>query len=114
MIESTGKDGVKTSVIWDAKNYNPIVEAVNMSYSNLWSAMQSVNNVPSALYSLDATKPAQLSTYSYIPLVGLHSKTNERGLVTFYNYDGLGRLSEMYRMVNGVKQVLQSYKYHYK
>jgi len=114
LIESTGKDGVKTSVIWDAKNYNPIVEAVNMSYSNLWSAMQSVNNVPSALYSLDATKPAQLSTYSYIPLVGLHSKTNERGLVTYYNYDGLGRLSEMYRMVNGVKQVLQSYKYHYK
>ena len=114
LTEVTGMDGIKTAICWDINNYYPVVIGKNISYSNLSGALQSVNNVPNALYSQPATQQAQLSTFSYIPLVGLQSKTDARGITTYYSYDGLGRLSEIYRMPNGVKQTIQSYQYHFK
>lgn len=37
-------------------------------------------------------KDALISTYSYYPLIGLRSKTNERGITESYEYDSYGRL----------------------
>jgi len=113
ITEVTEKDGVKTAVCWDAKNLYPIVIGKNTSYSNLSGALQSVNNLPSALYAQPIAEQAQLNTFSYIPLVGLQSKTDARGVATYYNYDGLGRLKETYIIENGEKKILQKYDYHY-
>lgn len=41
------------------------------------------------LYPVDA----QMETYNYNPLVGIISKSDASGLITFYEYDALGRLS---------------------
>lgn len=51
--------------------------------------------------------------YSYIPHVGIKSTTNSRGVTTYYSYDKLGNISEVYQIINGKKVILQAYYYHY-
>jgi hypothetical protein len=53
---------------------------------------------------------AQMTTYTYDPLVGVTSSTDAKGLTTYYEYDGLQRL------LNTKDQdgnILKSYDYHY-
>ncbi|MEJ0033221.1 MAG: hypothetical protein WDO15_24095 [Bacteroidota bacterium] len=33
-----------------------------------------------------------MSTFSYRPLIGVQSQTDEKGITTYYEYDYLGRL----------------------
>lgn len=53
------------------------------------------------------------TTYSYIPHVGIKSMTDSRGVTTYYSYDRLGNLIEVYQIINGKKVILQAYHYHY-
>ncbi len=57
---------------------------------------------------------AEITTYTYKPLVGITSGTDPRGVTTYYDYDDFGRLKETYIIENGVKKILQAYDYHYK
>lgn len=54
-----------------------------------------------------------ITNYSYIPHVGIKSTTNSRGVTTYYSYDKLGNISEVYQIINGKKVILQAYHYHY-
>jgi hypothetical protein len=116
LIQTTTKDSVKMSIVWDANNYKPMVIGKNISHADLTGALKTVNNDPAALYTSQDSrlKNAQINTFKYIPLIGLQSKTDEKGMATYYSYDGLGRLNEIYLIENGQKKVLQSYDYHYK
>jgi uncharacterized protein RhaS with RHS repeats len=53
---------------------------------------------------------AQVTTYTYKPLVGMQSMTDPRGVVTNYNYDSFGRL----KSVAKVGRQEEWYDYHYK
>lgn len=53
------------------------------------------------------------TTYSYIPHVGIKSMTDSRGVTTYYSYNRLGNLIEVYQIINGKKVILQAYHYHY-
>lgn len=65
------------------------------------------------LYPVSKTIGSQTYTYTYIPYVGVSSITDPRGITTYYNYDGAGRLTEVYQISEGKKQVIQTYYYHY-
>jgi len=53
---------------------------------------------------------AQMTTYTYDPLVGMTSSTDASGRTTYYEYDGFGRL----KVVSDLdKQPVQQYDYHY-
>lgn len=52
------------------------------------------------------------TTYTYLPYVGIRSITTPQGIVTWYDYDNVGRLKEVYQIINGKKQVLNAYHYH--
>ena len=58
-----------------------------------------------------------ITTWTYRPLVGVTSSTDSSGVSTYYDYDGLGRLKEIYQYEGNVvspnnKQVIKQYTYH--
>jgi len=55
-------------------------------------------------------KISLVTTYSYIPLVGMVTVTDPRGLTTNYTYDTFNRL---FNIKNDDSKVLNQYKYHY-
>ena len=57
---------------------------------------------------------AEITTYTYEPLIGMVSATDPQGLTTYYDYDDQGRLREVYFMENGTKRTLKYYDYNYK
>ena len=56
---------------------------------------------------------AHITTYKYKPLVGISEITDPSGLTTYYDYDNLGRLKEIYIRKGTAKEVLESYNYNY-
>ena len=53
---------------------------------------------------------AQMATYTYSPLVGMTSQCDMNNRITYYNYDGLGRLSNM-KDQDG--NIIKTFQYHY-
>src|SRR5699024_5523387 len=53
---------------------------------------------------------AQITTYTYKPLHGMTSKCNNKNNITYYQYDGFGRL-KLVRDENG--NIIKQYAYHY-
>lgn len=106
----------------------PIVEIKNVSYDQLKSVISesvinsiSAENDPYMWYSYDINglrtdarlKDALINTYTYEPLIGVKTMTDQRGIITYYDYDGLGRLKETYIKEGSKKKTVQSYEYHY-
>jgi hypothetical protein len=66
------------------------------------------------IYPVSKTTGDQTWTYTYIPYVGISSMTDPRGLTTCYTYDSVGRLVEVYQIIDGRKRILNAYQYHIK
>jgi hypothetical protein len=118
LLETEGRDGVRTSYLWDNKGNNIIAVANNMSYDALMGIAGTVPNTTNevsmlaylqGLRSKLSTSPAFLSTYTYHPLVGLTSATNPQGITTLFRYDPMGRLSHVLEK----DKVVANYYYSY-
>jgi hypothetical protein len=53
---------------------------------------------------------ALMSTYTYIPLVGIAGKCDSKNNITYYNYDNVGRLSYIQ---DQNRNIVKSYNYNY-
>lgn len=122
------KDNNSTCILWGYNGQYPIVEIKNVSYDQLKSVISesvinsiSAENDPYMWYSYDINglrtdarlKDALINTYTYEPLIGVKTITDPRGIITYYDYDGLGRLKETYIKEGSKKKTVQSYEYHY-
>ena len=87
--EQTGKNSLETIA---AKNEPAVAD---------WTTINSLRN---------SLPNAQVTTYTYKPLVGIATMTDPRGVVTKYDYDAFGRLMK----VTQADKVIESYDYHYK
>lgn len=66
------------------------------------------------LYITTETTGAFSKRYTYLPYIGLSSETDTRGITTYYKYDLLGNIVEVYQYDDGGnKVVLKAYQYHY-
>lgn len=65
------------------------------------------------LYCINETSGGQQHSYTYYPYIGIATETDPRGVTTYYTYDGLGRLTEVWRMIDGKKQIINAWNYHY-
>lgn len=96
VLQMTGKDDIPITYLWGYNYQYPIAEIKNATYD------QSQTTLPAN---------AQKTTFTYKPLVGIETVTNPRGVITYYNYDALGRLQNIMDH-NGKK--IENYDYHYK
>lgn len=134
-IELSKVNDLKSSYLWGYNNTYPVIKAENVDsamlaskitttislngtgYSTLESLLWSVKTFPNTSWDkftsqLRASLPnAQITTYTFTPLVGMTSQTDPNGITTYYDYDNFGRL----KLVKGKDgNILKTYNYHYK
>lgn len=123
IIQVNGKNGLKTSYLWSYNYQYPIAEIKNATYNQISNAISSsIDNITSSSYPSDAVlnsmsnslrsslPNAQVTTFTYKPLVGITSKTNPNGVTTYYEYDTFNRL-KFTKDKNG--KIIQSFEYNY-
>lgn len=121
--------GVNICYIWSYNNQYPIAEIKNADYTAVVAALggaTAVNNFANSYPANKAAvdtffapirnstttfKDAQITTYTYSPLVGMTSMTDPKGMTTYYEYDSFQRLQNV-KDQNG--NIIKNYDYHYK
>lgn len=79
-------------------------------YSTQYDAGYSETNLKTTLNSLRTTFPnAMVTTYTYVPMTGLSSITDENGNTTTYEYDSFNRLA---RIKDYLGNILKEYQYN--
>lgn len=113
LSEYIGQDSIPTSILWDDMNLRPLVVVSGMSGLSLKTSVASVSLDESTLQKLymnDEFKNAMVQTYTYHPDGSVKSITQPNGVTTYYEYDGLGRLSTI---LDQKEKTIQNVIYHY-
>ena len=93
-----------------SSTYQTIQNNLDM-YSTQWHANYSEANLKTALNSLRTTFPnALITTYTYKPMVGVSSVTDENGKATTYEYDTFNRLATVKDYLGNI---LKEYQYNF-
>lgn len=92
-------------------NYDDVVKELPVDFIKTLSTTfiptaEQLNTIRTALTS----KNAFITTYTYIPLIGMSSKTDPRGVTTYFKYNDFGKLENI-KDFN--ENVIQQYQYHY-
>lgn len=110
LIESLDNSGCITAIYWDNYNLYPEIIVKNMSYSTLSGIVDKFRlNLSPSLFT-----DAQVTIYSYLPLIGLSSKTLPNGITFYYEYDKIGRLESVYTIKNNKKNIIKQFKYNFR
>lgn len=130
-VEVSKKDGTHIVYVWGYQQTQPIAKIENATLSDIStttiSDIQTKSNADNdrtignvgyegtlrtALNTLRTSLPnAQVTTFTYDPLVGVTSITDPRGQTIYYQYDDFNRL-EFIKDADG--HLLKEHKYHYK
>lgn len=127
-IKSAQKtNNVITSYIWGYDATYPIIKAVNVTSTALDTAAKEINldtitdpannsgqrtiinNAYNQLLS-NLPEKCEFAIYTYKPLVGMTSQTDQNGITTYYEYDDFGRLI---RIRDNDLNILEEYEYNY-
>lgn len=87
--------------------YNETCNAANLNANILAEADNPVDNMRSLL------SESEVTTYTYKPNIGKLTEKNPREVTTYYDYNGLGQLKEIYTIENGKKIVLNAHLHNY-
>jgi len=134
LVEEKETNNISTSYFWGYNQMLPVIKAENVDYVTLYSNVNSIQgNFQEFLSSSigDLTTVAQrtawknfnttlrstlnganlITTYTYLPMIGITSQTDPNGVTTYYEYDSLGRLK---CIKDDDGRILKTYVYHYK
>ncbi|WEK35403.1 MAG: hypothetical protein P0Y53_23165 [Candidatus Pseudobacter hemicellulosilyticus] len=120
VLEAQSRNGIQTAFLYGYNKSQVVARVTNQSYASIASLVdQSILDNPSSDDAL-RTELGKLrngtisnmlvTTYTYQPLVGITSVTDERNLTTYYEYDDFGRL--MLERDND-RNILRRYCYNY-
>ncbi|WP_406845366.1 RHS repeat domain-containing protein [Flavobacterium soyae] len=117
----TVENGVSVTIIWGYDKTRPIAKIENATYADVASQVANLqslsdtgteDNLILSLNDLRTSLPlAMVTTYTYIPLIGVSTITDPKGEKTTYTYDSFGRL-EFVKDSKG--NILSENEYHYK
>lgn len=101
---------VDANVYYDSPSYQTIRSNLDM-YSTQWHSNYSEANLKAVLNTLRTTFPnALVTTYTYKPMVGVSSVTDENGKTTTYEYDTFNRLATVKDYLGNI---LKEYHYNF-
>lgn len=120
LLEKQKPGGVKESYLWGYNAHYPVAAVTGVDYTTVAGLVNnSVINKPASdaalrdeLKKIKTNIPsAQVTTYTYDPVNGLTSTTDNTGRTSYYNYDNAGRLSfTQDQFMNVTKRF--DYKFH--
>lgn len=130
LVNSVTPDGTSTCFIWGYNKTQIVAKLVNITYAdfqanpNIQNIIYQVNNfsdqsnadysetiLKTYLSGLGFTAPNVLiTTYTYKPMVGISSSTDENGKTTTYEYDTFNRLSTIKDYAGNI---LKEYQYNF-
>ncbi|OCK51675.1 hypothetical protein BA768_02880 [Chryseobacterium sp. CBo1] len=130
LLQYTTKDGIVVSIIWGYNGTQPIAKVANYPYSAVIALASSIvsasdqdavnpSNEANLIAQLNAFRQlsdlseAQITTYTYDPLIGVTSITPPSGIREVYLYDAANRLKEI-RENSASGKILKEFKYNYK
>lgn len=124
VLEVRMESGTPVSYIWGYNHTQPVAMLENMNYASIPSDLITAIHIASAINSetalisaLEALRNspqlsgAQVTTYTYEPLIGVSTITDPKGYRTTYHYDGFGRLQQVKDMEGNI---LTENQYHYR
>lgn len=127
-LEMTTQSNSSIVYLWGYGSQYPIAEITNATYSQVATVLTqaTIDNLNVSTHS-EATMEtliraaadklrtglpnAMVTSYTYKPLVGMTSKTDERGVKETYKYDGMQRLEAILDHLN---QATKAFDYHYR
>ncbi|UIR57108.1 hypothetical protein LZQ00_04665 [Sphingobacterium sp. SRCM116780] len=123
-LEIKNQEEPTTTYLWGYAGQYPIAEIKNVTYAealavlgqatidNLNLLTVSETAINTAMTTLRSGLPkAMITSYTYIPLVGMKSKTDPRGVTEYYEYDGMQRLVAIKDQKG---DVIKTFCYNYK
>ena len=123
ILQLSQQDGTSICYIWGYNNTMPIAKIENGKYNlidaNLIEHAKLASNSNDGASELitrlqnirNALPNAMVTTYTYVPLVGLATVTDPRGYTTTYDYDSFGRLAKVF---DAAGNQLSTNEYHFR
>ncbi|MBB5620112.1 YD repeat-containing protein [Pedobacter cryoconitis] len=121
IVEQSKDKGPKEVFLWGYKNKYPVARILSGNYaaasalitqSVLDKATTTQEQMRTELNKLRLGLPdAQVSTYTYDPLVGITSQTDAKGQTIYYEYDEFQRLKTVKDQLGNI---IKNNSYHYK
>lgn len=132
-IEVVDRSGMSTFYLWSYNDRYIVAEIKNATATQVNAALSAelsttIDGLAAAsgvtttnlnkLRNNTNLSGALVTTWTYSPLVGVKSQTDPSGVPTYYSYDSLGRLKEVYRYESNnetyPKRIIKQYTYHNK
>mgnify|MGYP001668036566 CR=1 FL=1 len=119
IVQYTRKDHVTVTLLWGYQYQKLIAEVIGQNYLNVikqlgisYEQLQELSDT--ALLNTFSTfrkkTTGLVTSYTYFPTRGIATKTDTRGITTYYDYDGMGRLLSS-KDTNG--HYTEEYEYHF-
>jgi len=113
--------GVRHVLLWDKSRQNVVAHFENCTYAQLFAALSCdplyyVENHPDADFSNISLPETQIHRFRYNKYGVLIYKKEPNIPATYFEYDGLGRLTETYYydIITNQKMIINRYGYQYK
>lgn len=136
ILEIKQTHGITTSYVWGYNNQYPIAKIINATYQDITNTLgvATLNNLNNG-YKINPGPPpsqvlltdtetrnilnplrtnlpnAEVTVFTHLPLIGMTSQTDSKGLTTYYEYDNFARLKFIKDYAGNV---VKDYKYNFK